>query len=80
MKETTSISSEIDHTLNQELEISTLLSELYFMLRQPEAVDAVPTPNYTDEEETKAWTVLWNNCYVWNIIKGVQTSLANTLF
>ena len=58
MEETTSISSEIDHILNQEFEISTLLSELNFMLRQLEADDTVPSPNYTEDEETKAWTVL----------------------
>ena len=34
------------------------LSELNFMLRQLEADNTVPLPNYTEEEETKAWTVL----------------------
>ena len=58
IKESTcsNISSEIDHILNQEFEISTSLSELDLMLRQLEAED-VPPPNYTKEEETKAWTV-----------------------
>ena len=36
MEETTSISNEIDYILNHELEISTLLSELDYMLRQLE--------------------------------------------
>ena len=52
-----SISSEIDHILNQEFEISTARSELDLMLRQLEAED-VPLPNNTETEETEAWTVL----------------------
>ena len=49
----TNISSEIDHILNQEFEISTSLSELDLMLRQLEAED-VPPPNNTEAEETNA--------------------------
>ena len=49
-----SISSEIDHILNQEYEIATSLSELDLMLRQLESEDA-PLPN--TEGETNAWTV-----------------------
>ena len=46
-----SISSEIDHILNQEYEIS----ELDLMLRQLESEDA-PLPS--TEEKTNAWTVI----------------------
>ena len=53
-EETTNISSQIDHILNQEFKISYLLSELDYMLRQPEADETVPPPNYTEEEETEA--------------------------
>ena len=52
----TDISSDIDHILNQEFEISASLSELDLILRQLEAED-VPPPN-TEAEETDAWTVL----------------------
>ena len=52
----TDISSEMDHILDQEFEISTSLSELDLMLRQLDSED-VPLPN-TEAEETNAWTVL----------------------
>ena len=58
MKETTSVSSDIDPILNQEFAISTSLSELYYMLRQIEVDETVPPPNCTGKEETEAWTVL----------------------
>ena len=58
IEETTSMSSEIYHILNQKFDISTLLSKLDYMLRQLEADETVPPPNYTEEEETEAWTVL----------------------
>ena len=54
-RESASISSEIDHKLNQEYEISASLSELDMMLRKLESEDA-PVPS--TEEETNAWTVL----------------------
>ena len=57
-EETTSTISELDQILNQELEASTSLSELYYMLRQLEADETVLPPNYTEKEETKTWTVL----------------------
>ena len=44
--------------MNQELEVSTSLSELNYMLRQLEADEIVQPPNYTEKKETKAWTVL----------------------
>ena len=46
-----SISSEIDHILNQEYEISASSSELDLMLRQLESEDA---PLSSTEEETNA--------------------------
>ena len=52
----TDISSEVDHVLNQEFEISTSLSELDLILRQLDSED-VP-PSNTETEETNAWTVL----------------------
>ena len=52
----TDISSELDHILNQECEISTSLSELDLMLRQLDSEDVAP-PN-TEAEETNAWTAL----------------------
>ena len=58
MKETTSISSKRDKILNQDLEISTFLSELDYLLRQLKADETGPSPNYTEKEETEAWTVL----------------------
>ena len=57
MEETTSISSEIDQTLNQKCEISTCLSELNYMLRQLEAYK-LSHPQTTQKEETETWTVL----------------------
>ena len=54
-RESASLSSKIDHILNQEYEISASLSELDMMLRQLESEDA-PTPS--TEEETNAWTAL----------------------
>ena len=54
-RESASLSSEIDHILNQEYEISASLSELDMMLRQLESEDS-PIPS--TEEETNAWTVL----------------------
>ena len=36
----------------------TSLSELNYMLRQLEADETVPPPNYIEEDEPKAWTVL----------------------
>ena len=57
MEKTTSISSEIDQILNQEFEISTSLSEFNYMLRQLDADETVPPPNYTGKE-TETWTVL----------------------
>ena len=53
-RESASLSSEIDHILNQEYEISAP-SELDMMLRQLESEEA-PIPS--TEEETNAWTVL----------------------
>ena len=50
-----SISSEIDHILNWEYEISASLSELDLILRQLESEDA-PLPS--TEEETNAWTII----------------------
>ena len=50
------ISSEKDHILNQEFEISTLLSELDLMLRQLEFEDVLLLN--TEADETNAWTVL----------------------
>ena len=55
--ESTSISSEKQHILNQEYEISASLSELDLMLRQLESEDAqLPSA----EEETNVWTVIDN--------------------
>ena len=48
----------LDHILNQELEVSTSLSELNYMLRQTEANETAPTLNHTERDETTAWTVL----------------------
>ena len=58
IEETTSTFSELDQILNQELEASTSLSEINDILRQLEADETVPSPNYTEKEETKAWTFL----------------------
>ena len=54
-RESASISSEIDHMLNQEYEISASLSALDMMLRQLES-EAAPLPS--TEEATYAWTVI----------------------
>ena len=54
-RESASLSSKIDHILNQECEISASLSDLDMMLRQLESEDAPPP---STDEETNAWTVL----------------------
>ena len=54
-RESASLSSEIDHILNQEYEISASLSELDMMLRNLESEDALLQRK---EEETNSWTVL----------------------
>ena len=56
-RESASISSEIDHILNQEHEISASLNELDMMFRQLESEDALLP---STEEETYAWTVIDN--------------------
>ena len=58
LEDTTSTKSEIDHILNQNLEASTFLSELDYLLRQLEADETAPTKNNTEREETTAWAVL----------------------
>ena len=60
-QEKPSLSSEIDHILNQEYAISASLSELDMMLRQLESEDT-PLPSTEEEtnarEEENAWITL----------------------
>ena len=56
MKETTSISSEIDHILNQIWNL--YLAEWARLHAETTRTDETePPPNYTEEEDTEAWTV-----------------------
>ena len=54
IEETTSTFSELDQILNQEVEVSTSLSELDYMLRQLEADETVAPPNYTEKRGDKS--------------------------
>ena len=56
LEETTSTISELDHTLSQELEAFTKLSELDHMLRHLETDETALTQN--PSKETIAWPVL----------------------
>ena len=55
-RESASISSEIDHILNQKHEISASLSKFDLMLRHLRVRRCTTTPSI--EEETNAWTVI----------------------